>query len=166
MGEMKRGDRVYTPRPVVRDMIKAFGVPDVYVLEPFKGGGAFTDERPLWAWCEIDEGRDFLDWNQPIGWIVSNPPYSKLRPVWNHAAKYADNIVFLIPFRNWVSGAGFVRETQAYGNPVHIRVYGTGGSLGFPMGNCIVGVHWKRDYRGGTTWSDYATPTAPATGRE
>lgn len=151
---IKRGDRVYTPRWVVLDIIEHFNLPEVYVLEPFRGQGAFTRERPLWKWCEIDDGRDFFDERDPIKWIVSNPPYSKLRPVWRHAATLAANIVFLIPLRNWTSGYGFVREALAYGNPREIRLYGTGANVGFPMGNAIAAIWWERGYRGPTVWSD------------
>jgi len=122
----KKGDRVYTPEWAARDMIEFFK-PTGRVLEPFKGAGVFTDLCPTWDWCEIDEGRDFFQWKEPVDWVVSNPPYSKLRPVWNHAATIADNIVYLIPLRNFFSGYGFVREALDYGGIVHIRLYGTGG---------------------------------------
>ena len=148
-----RGDRVWTPEWVVSDIVR-FLQPTGIVLEPFRGGGAFTRQFPEWLWCEIDDGRDFFDWDQPVDWIVSNPPYSKLRPVWMHAATVSANIAFLIPFRNWVSGYGFIRATMEYGNPKDIRLYGTGSRCGFPMGNAIVAVHWARGYRGQTRWSD------------
>ena len=156
-GRVKRGDRVYTPRWVVWDMLQHFR-PSGRILEPFRGAGAFTNRTAGWDWCEIDEGRDFFDWHDQVDWIMSNPPYSKLRPVWRHAATVSANIVFLIPFRNWVSGYGFIREALAYGNPVEIRLYGTGSNVGFPMGNAIVAVHWRRGYRGATVWSD-GTPS-------
>lgn len=150
----KKGDRVYTPQWAASDMIATFN-PTGKVLEPFKGGGVFTDLMPNWDWCEIDEGRDFFDWKEPVDWIISNPPYSKLRPVWRHAAALADNIVFLIPLRNHFSGYGFVKEGREYGGIAHIRLYGTGGKLNFPMGNAVGAVHWKKDWTGPTTWSDY-----------
>jgi len=150
----KKGDRVYTPQWTASDMIATFN-PTGKVLEPFKGGGVFTDLKPNWDWCEIEEGRDFFDWKEPVDWIISNPPYSKLRPVWRHAATLADNIVFLIPLRNHFSGYGFVKEGRDYGGIVHIRLYGTGGKLNFPMGNAVGAVHWKKGWQGPTTWSDY-----------
>lgn len=36
-------------------------------------------------------------------------------------------------------GYGFVREILTYGGMPRIRLYGTGNSLGFPMGNCVGG---------------------------
>lgn len=150
---MKKGDRVYTPEWVAKDMINFFN-PTGRVLEPFRGGGVFTNLCPEWDWCEIDDGKDFFQWTQPVDWVVSNPPYSKLRPVWNHAAKVSKNIVYLIPLRNFFSGYGFIREAFQYGGLVHIRTYGTGGRLGFPMGNAVGAIHWKKGYTGPTHWSD------------
>ena len=152
--EKRRGDRVYTPRDVAADMIASFPIGG-RVLEPFRGGGVFTDLRPEWEWCEIDEGRDFFDWHEPVDWIVSNPPYSKLRPVWRHASTVAESILFLIPLRNFFSGYGFVREALDFGGIPAIRLYGTGAACGFPMGNAIGAVWWQRGYRGQTRWSDY-----------
>jgi len=155
---MKYGDRVMTPLWAASDMIRFFD-PSGVVLEPFRGTGVFTSLCPSWKWCEIDEGRDFLDWTESVNWIMSNPPYSKLRKVWNHAATLSENIVFLIPLRNYFSGYGFIEEGLAYGGIKHIRLYGTGSRLGFPMGNAIGALHWKQGYTGPTTWSK--GPTKP-----
>ena len=76
------------------------------------------------------------------------PPYSKLRPFLKHAFKIADNVVFLIPARNLFSGYGTVREASGFGFMKNIRWYGTGGKLGFPMGNAIAAIHWMRGYEG------------------
>lgn len=156
---MKHGDRVMTPEWAARDMIDYFQ-PCGRVLEPFRGDGVFTKIHAhfRWMWCEIDDGRDFFDCTERVDWIVSNPPYSKLRPVWMHASTLADNIVFLIPLRNYFSGYGFVKAAREYGDLVHVRLYGTGGNLGFPMGNAVGAMHWKRGHRGGTTWSDASKP--------
>ena len=132
-----------------------FFQPSGRVLEPFRGEGVFTNLCPDWDWCEIDEEKDCFDWKAPADWVVSNPPYSKLRPVWRHAATLADNIVFLVPLRNHFSGYGFVKEGREYGGIAHIRLYGTGSKLGFPMGNAIGAIHWKKGYKGLSGWSDF-----------
>lgn len=150
----KRGDRVMTPEWAAKDMVDFFQ-PSGRVLEPFRGEGVFTNLCPDWDWCEIDEEKDFFDWKDPADWVVSNPPYSKLRPVWRHAATLADNIVFLVPLRNHFSGYGFVKEGREYGGIAHIRLYGTGSKLGFPMGNAIGAIHWKKGYKGLSGWSDF-----------
>jgi hypothetical protein len=48
------------------------------VLEPFRGEGAFYNSFPDFVnkdWCEIEEGRDFKDYNEDIDWIITNPPF-------------------------------------------------------------------------------------------
>ena len=152
----KRGDRVFTPDWCAADMVAHFK-PTGRRLEPFLGDGVFLRYMPGIEWCEIDKGRDFFDWREPVDWIVTNPPYSKTRPCFRHAATIADNIVFLVPLRNVFSGYGFVREILDYGGMVAIRVYGTGARLGFPMGNACGAIHFQRGYRGPTTWTDQQT---------
>lgn len=48
------------------------------VLEPFKGEGAFYDNFPndvIKDWCEIKEGRDYINYNGDIDWVITNPPF-------------------------------------------------------------------------------------------
>ena len=155
MGDGKRGDRVYTPDWCAADMVAHFA-PTGRKLEPFKGTGVFLRYMPDAAWCEIDENRNFFDWHDPVDWIMSNPPYSLTRSCFRHAATLAENIVFLVPLRNVFSGYGFVREILDYGGIREVRLYGTGGRLGFPMGNAVGAVHMERGYRGQTAWTDHA----------
>lgn len=150
----KRGDRVMTPDWCALDIVAHFN-PSGRVLEPFKGGGAFLRAIPTADWCEIDEGRDFFRWREPVDWIVSNPPYSLTRPVFKHARSVSVNVVLLVPLRNIFSGYGFVRELMTGGGLAGIRLYGTGNRLGFPMGNCVGAVHWQRGYQGDTRWTDF-----------
>jgi hypothetical protein len=153
----KKGDRVYTPEWAARDMVAHFR-PSGRVLEPFRGGGVFTSLLPDAEWCEIDEGRDFFAWSQPVDWIISNPPYSLTRDCFRHAYLLARDFVFLVPLRNIFSGFGFIREIHAFGGMPEIRLYGTGGTLGFPMGNAVGAIHCRRSYQGPTQWSYAAKP--------
>jgi hypothetical protein len=151
----KRGDIVYTPNWCAEDMVRFFN-PTGSILEPCKGNGAFLKHLPTNAfWCEISEGRDFFEWQQPVDWIITNPPYSKTRPFMKHAFKVARNVVYLIPARNLFSGYGTVREATSYGGMKNLRWYGTGASLGFPMGNAIAAVHWEKGYVGPTHQTFY-----------
>ncbi len=143
-----------TPEWCARDMVEYFQ-PTGRILEPFRGEGVFCQILPSAAWCEIDEGRDFYEWVTPVDWIISNPPYSITRAVFAHARRLATNVVFLVPLRNIFSGYGFVRELRSQGGLPAIRLYGTGGRLGFPMGNCIGAIHWQLGYTGPTLLSDY-----------
>tara|TARA_R110000868_G_scaffold317828_2_gene578642 strand:- start:688 stop:1194 length:507 start_codon:yes stop_codon:yes gene_type:complete len=48
------------------------------VLEPFRGEGAFYNNLPdfiIKDWCEIEEGRDYKNYNDTIDWVISNPPF-------------------------------------------------------------------------------------------
>ncbi len=66
-------------------------------------------------WAEIAEGRDFFDVRSPAAWIVTNPPWSAIRPFLRHAMSLADDVVFVAPLTNFVTrarlrdghGAGF-----------------------------------------------------------
>ncbi len=69
------------------------------VLDPCRGDGAFYDQYPDHVdrrWCEFNQGRDFLDWLAPVQWIITNPPWSKLREFLVRAMMVADNVVFLM----------------------------------------------------------------------
>lgn len=153
-----RSDVVYTPSWVAKDMVEHFQ-PNGVILDPCKGRGVFLDYLPSDAmWCEISEGRDFFQWTSPVNWVISNPPYSLTRPWLRHSYKVAENIAYLVPYRNITSGYGLLAEMREYGWMKHVRVYGTGGKLGFPMGNAIVAIHVQRGYSGDTGFSFFSEP--------
>jgi hypothetical protein len=154
---VKRGDAVYTPRWVAKDMVKHFK-PSGRILETCKGPGVFMEFLPDAEWCEITEGRDFFEWTDPVDWTVSNPPYSKTRPWFKHSYTIAANLLYLVPLRNIFSGFGFVKEIHDFGGIVEIRLYGTGGSIGFPMGNAVGAFHVQRGYKGATQFSFAVKP--------
>lgn len=137
------------------DMVAHFK-PTGRVLEPFRGRGVLTDFIPGALWCERDDGKDFFQWHESVDWIITNPPYSIVRECWTHAAEVADNIVFLMPVRTFFGSDGFIREVDRFGAIHGIRHYGTGGKLGFPMGNLISAIHCQRGYRGSTRISRYS----------
>lgn len=149
-----RSDVVYTPDWVVDDMLTHFA-PSGRVLDPCSGDGAFLDKIPGADWCEITKGRDFFQWAEPVDWVIGNPPYSITREWFKHSYQIADNVCYLLPVRNVFSAYGFLREVDAYGGIVAVRVYGTGNRLGFPMGNAIGAVHLQRDYRADTQFTFY-----------
>tara|TARA_R110000868_G_scaffold320405_1_gene581304 strand:+ start:351 stop:857 length:507 start_codon:yes stop_codon:yes gene_type:complete len=48
------------------------------VLEPFKGEGSFYNALPdfiIKNWTEIEEGRDFKNYQGEIDWVITNPPF-------------------------------------------------------------------------------------------
>jgi len=125
------------------------------ILDPCRGLGAFTDHIPGAEWCEITEGRDFFDWHEPVDWVISNPPYSLTRPWFRHSYTVARYLCYLVPLRNVFSGYGFLREIHEFGGIREIRTYGTGGRLGFPMGNAVGAFHIERGYSGPTEFTFY-----------
>lgn len=151
----QEGDAVWTPDWAAADIVRHFK-PAGRILEPCKGGGAFLRALPAWTdWCEIKEGRDFFAWSEPVDWVISNPPYSIFREFLRHAFTLAQNVVFLCPARNVFSGYGTLREAKGWGGIHAIRWYGTGARLGFPMGNAIAAIHWRRGHFDGTIRETY-----------
>lgn len=120
------------------------------ILDPFKGEGAFYDQFPETLhkyWCEIDEGRDFFDFDTPVDWIVSNPPYSRFTEVMKHSYKLADNIVYLIPLNKIVSSWGRCLDLAEYGGVYKIWIF-PAGKANFPFGFPACAVWLKRGYKG------------------
>lgn len=91
-------DLVFTPPEWAQAIVDALPLSG-RVLDPSKGLGAFYDAFPsdcIKDWCEITEGRDFLSHIDPCDWIVTNPPWSQMRPFMDHAMGLAENVVFLV----------------------------------------------------------------------
>lgn len=147
-------DIVLTPDKWAADIIEHFK-PEGVTLDPCRGEGAFynklTGER---LWCEITEGVDFFQFNKPVNWIVSNPPYSTFGPWLDHSLTLAENIVYLIPVNKIFSSATKLRKIQKWGGIPHIRYYGSGRDMGFPFGFAVGAVHLQRGYSGPiqTSW--------------
>lgn len=141
-------DVVFTPDWCVVDMLDHFK-PQGVVLDPCRGAGAFTDRLPEGSpWCEIRDGVDFFAWTEHVDCIIGNPPYSLTRPWFRHSFTIADRCIYLVPIRNVTGAYGFWSEIYQYGGIQGLRVYGTGGKLGFPMGNAIGAFDMVRGYVG------------------
>jgi hypothetical protein len=124
-------DRIMTPPSLATAIVEHFN-PDGYsVLEPCQGDGAFTkalDQHgiKLVFACEIDHGSDFLTWEAPVDWIVTNPPWSKFLAFLKHSMAVAHDVVFLAYANAWfvksrinaMQAAGFhFREFAYVANP-------------------------------------------------
>ena len=80
-------DEVYffhqTPELLCKELIKQIPLEDNdNVFEPFKGEGSFYNNFPVNVskdWTEIEEGRDYRDYDKPIDWVISNPPFKLVR---------------------------------------------------------------------------------------
>jgi hypothetical protein len=102
-------DCVNTPDWLAKAIVEHF-MPSGRILEPCRGGGAFLRAFPSHCqpdWCEIQDGRDFLDADGRWDWVITNPPYSQFRPFLIKSMQVADNIVFLSLANAW-----FVRARQ------------------------------------------------------
>ena len=53
-------DCLFTPPELAREIVAHF-MPSGKVLEPCRGAGAFADAMAGCYWCEVTEGRDFLE---------------------------------------------------------------------------------------------------------
>lgn len=141
-------DVIFTPDELAAAIVAHFK-PTGLILEPCRGGGAFTRAMPGCGWCEITEGTDFFR-NHSIGvydWIVTNPPWSQIRPFLQHSMKLADNVVFLVTINHlWTKArlrdirlAGFgIKEIAICDTPKNFP------QSGFQLG-CF---HVQRGYEG------------------
>ena len=145
-------DEVMTPLWVCRD-IKQFFNPNGTILEPCKGIGNFLTVFPNAEWCEIKEGRDFLNWKGHVDWIITNPPFSKYKEFLEHAITVSDNVVFLAILAKPFYSEGLLEKVFDWGGIVHIRIYGGGSKLDFPIGYVVGAIHFKRGWKGATTFS-------------
>lgn len=138
----------YTADSVARRIVAHFR-PAGVCLEPFRGDGAFHRHLPDGSpWCEIAEGRDFFAYREPADWIITNPPFSNLTQVFEHAFGLAAQCVFLIPISKFYSSAPRLRLAQAYGGLKEILHLGAGRDIGFDIGFPFAAMHFVRDYRG------------------
>lgn len=144
-------DKVYTPTTIAKLIIDKFQ-PTGKILDAFKGKGAFYDNYPEGLekdWCEIDEGKDFFEYEEHVDWIITNPPYSIYDEVMEHSFEIADNIVYLVPLSKVVSSLGRIKKIFEYGGVPYIYIIGAS-RCGFPFGFPACAIHMKRGYKGAT----------------
>jgi hypothetical protein len=150
-------DVVETPQALAATILQHF-TPKGRVLDPCRGQGhAFYKAMVAMSldasWCEITEGRDFYDWKEPVHWIISNPPWSKIRPFLRHAMSVADNVVFLVTLTHL--------DTRARDREIEAAGFGRKEALIVPnppppwpaSGFMLVAYHLQRGWRGGLTFN-------------
>lgn len=99
----KPNDKIYTPLPVALTMIDMCDVkPEMKVLDPCKGGGVFYDNLPPCNkyYCEIDEDKDFFQFDEKVDLIIGNPPYSLWSQWLSHTSTITDKFCYLIGLMN------------------------------------------------------------------
>lgn len=152
-------DVVMTPYEVALDIVNHFQ-PKVSAYDPCCGDGAFinamneyhdtTGDLPYRLRSEIREGMDFFSFRGCVEWIISNPPYSILRPWLQHSYKSANNVVYLVqqprPFFKAImedaERAGFgLKEIYRIPVPTEWK------EVMQPFGGGYCAAHWQRGWR-------------------
>lgn len=144
-------DVVFTPPEVAAAMVRHFPLSG-RVLDPCKGDGAFWSLLDGADYCELQEGRDFFEYAEPVDWIIGNPPYSVYSRWLAHSMTIAENIVYLIPINKAFNSSSMLKATYDYGGIAEIVHVGPGSRLKFPIGFAIGAVHYQRGYTGGIVY--------------
>lgn len=148
----KSTDEVMTPEPLALALVQHFK-PEGVVLEPCKGENAFIkalEKQPNVTeikWCEISEGKDFFAFNERVDWVITNPPWSKMRKFLQRAYELADDVAFLMTINHcWTKARRRDREKAGFGiKEICItKVPPNFPQTGFELGM----VHFKRGYEG------------------
>ena len=143
-----KSDVVYTPEPVVLDMLE-WVKPSGLCLDPCKGDGAFIKHLPPGSdWCEIQEGKDFFDYHRKVDWIIGNPPYSIFEDFLAHSLELSDNVVYILPTNKVFQRAVIMRMINKWGGVRGMRVYGSGSVVGFPFGFSVAAFWLQKNYTG------------------
>lgn len=144
-------DIVFTPDFVSNYIVKYIN-PTGKCLDPCKGDGAFLKYLPFGSdYCEINEGKDFFDYNQKVDYIIGNPPYSIFEGFLRKAFEIADNVSFLIPTNKVFQRQIIMDLITNYGGIKSIIVFGSGQLIGFPFGFSVGNFVFKKGYKGETT---------------
>jgi len=141
------GDVVYTPDWVARDMVEYFK-PSGRILEPCAGDGAILRYLPGAEWCEIEQGLDFFAWHEKVDWCIGNPPYSMVGKWIRHSMEVTTDFVYLMPCAKSFYSFGLIETVAKWGGIRHIRFYGGGARLRFPIGFAIGATHYQKGYAG------------------
>ena len=142
-------DLVYTTPSVAAAIVARYG-PTGRVLDPCEGGGAFSSLIPGCLTCEITKGIDFFAWNEPVDWIVGNPPYSILNEWLAHSFTLARDIVYLLPIAKVFGSRARLKAVSDFGL-VDVWAPWTGRDIGFPFGWACGAVHMQRGHKGPVT---------------
>jgi hypothetical protein len=141
-------DIVMTPDWVAKWAIDHFQ-PTGVILEPCRGSGAFFKAFPdgqSKEWCEITEGKDFLDYDKKVDWIITNPPFSIYDTFLLKSLKLADNVVFLTPLVKAFKSQKIDKKVAEFGGLKEIVTLGGGRKIGFPFGFQVGFLYYKRGW--------------------
>ena len=140
-------DVVYTPDWVAKDMVEFFK-PSGRVLDPCKGDGAFTKYLTNAEWCEIELGRDFFKWTEPVDWIIGNPPYGMFSEWIDYSFGIANHVCYLLPANKPFNGNRIFRNIFTWGGITHMRWYGALAAWSKLFRYPVAAVYFQRNYKG------------------
>ena len=151
-------DSVQTPIGIARLMLEHFN-PSGLILEPCKGEGNIYSLMPEPKdWCEILEGRDFLDYTKKVDWIITNPPYSIYDKFLEKCFETADNVVLLTPIAKAFKSMKIERMVDNYGGLKEIFLIGSGTKCGFAFGFPTGCLYYQRGHKGSIKRTIYPNP--------
>jgi len=143
-------DVVQTPEVMAKQIISFFS-PTGKILEPCRGEGNFFNNLPHGTdWCEISENKDFMDYHDPVNWIITNPPWSKITDFLDHSMEVADNIVFLVTVNHiWTAKRQRIMREKGYGIRHILLLKWPPKSSGFPRSGFQLGaIHIQKGWKG------------------
>tara|TARA_B100002019_G_C21209046_1_gene568344 strand:- start:757 stop:1269 length:513 start_codon:yes stop_codon:yes gene_type:complete len=142
-------DVVMTPDQTAAWIVNYFK-PEGKLLEPCRGEGAFYKAMKGMDvdWCEISEGKDFMDYDKQVDWIITNPPYSIFDLFLKKSMFISKNIVYFVPLQKLFKSKSNDIDVYQYGGIKEIVNMGTGSQHGFAMGFLVGCIHYQRDYQG------------------
>jgi hypothetical protein len=138
-------------------------------LDPCAGRDAFYDALPPNKnWCEIQRGRDFLQYNQKVNWVFANFPwrgkvYSELA---KHSFELSDNVVSLVKFSTAIGTTKRFRDAENNQMKMKEIIFCSWDEAGFTFhdgskklkeGFILSIIHWQKNWDKGTLWSSWAT---------
>jgi hypothetical protein len=145
--EPVKADIVYTPRHISKGIID-FLKPKGNILDPCKGDGAFYDFLTNADYCEIQEGKDFFDYEKKVDWIIGNPPYSVFEDFLRYSFEISDNVSFLVPTNKVFQRQVIMEMINKYGGVRSQIIYGSGALIDFPFGFSVGNFHFQKGYKG------------------
>lgn len=145
-------DDIQTPTELAGRIVRYFRSRG-RILEPCCGAGNFLKHLPGADWCEIKNGRDFLAYESRVDWIITNPPWSQIRPFLIKAFETAENIVFLMTINHaWTKARLRIARENAFSLKT---IALTETPKAFPQSGFQLGaVHYQRHWEGTVTLVD------------
>lgn len=154
-----KNDIVYTSKNFAAKVIDYFS-PHGTCLEPCAGDGAFYDSLPEPKdYCELQEGKDFLDYKEKVDWIITNPPWSSksYRAVAGHAFELAEHVVFLVRLHNAFGTYARHNDWKQHGHGLKeiiiCKWQEAFDNTKSPEGFALCVVHWQKGWDGKCEWN-------------